>query len=229
LASDALGVRPGLERGADGWVPAGPDASAFGSSGEGDHTTHVSVVDAAGNAVATTTTVNTWYGSKWTAEGTGVLMNNDMDDFTTRPGAPNHFGLVQGVANAIEPGKRMVSTMTPTLVLDARGALRLVVGAPGGATIITSVFQVISNVVDFGMGLADAVAAPRVHHQHLPDRIDVEPNGLPLPVADALRARGHTIFERPETWGDVQAVLASPDGRLHGASDPRRGGVAIGT
>jgi gamma-glutamyltranspeptidase/glutathione hydrolase len=121
----------------------------------------------------------------------------------------------------------MLSAMTPTIVLDERGALRLVVGAPGGATIITSVFQVISNIIDYGMGLADAVAAPRVHHQHLPDLLDVEPGGLPHDVIRALEARGHDVAERAETWGDVQAVMVRDDGRLEGAADPRRGGVAL--
>jgi gamma-glutamyltranspeptidase/glutathione hydrolase len=106
--------------------------------------------------------------------------------------------------------------------------VRLVVGAPGGATIITSVFQVISNIVDHGMGLADAVAAPRVHHQHLPDRIDVEPSGLPAGVVRELEEMGHIVSERPQPWGDVQSVLVRADGRLQGAADPRRGGVALG-
>jgi gamma-glutamyltranspeptidase / glutathione hydrolase len=214
-------VGPGVERFGPGPGPGGA------ARREGDHTTHVSIIDALGNAVATTTTLNTWYGSKWVAEGTGVLLNNEMDDFTVKPGAPNHFGLVQGVANAIAPGKRMLSAMTPTLVLGERGALRLVVGAPGGATIITTVFQVISNILDHGMGLADAVAAPRVHHQHLPDRIDVEPGGVPETVVRDLEARGHAVHERPEPWGDVQAVIVNADGRLEGAADPRTGGVAL--
>jgi gamma-glutamyltranspeptidase/glutathione hydrolase len=218
-ATPSCDVGPGMGRLGGGSAPL-----AFRG---GDHTTHVSVVDTHGNAVATTTTLNTWYGSKWVAEGTGVLFNNEMDDFTLKPGAPNHFGLVQGAANAIAPGKRMLSAMTPTIVLDERGALRLVVGAPGGATIITSVFQVISNIIDYGMGLADAVAAPRVHHQHLPDLLDVEPGGLPHDVIRALEARGHDVAERAETWGDVQAVMVRDDGRLEGAADPRRGGVAL--
>src|SRR5690606_30754756 len=117
------------------------------------HTTHVSIVDGRGGAVSFTTTLNTWYGSKLVAEGTGVLLNNEMDDFTTRPGVPNHFGLVQGEANVIAPGKRMLSAMTPTIVLGPRGDLDTVVGTPGGSTIITTVFQVISNLIDHGMSL----------------------------------------------------------------------------
>ena len=235
LASQAYGAMRGKEIG-DRATPSGdvgPGVERFGGAAasaarrEGDHTTHVSVVDAQGNAVATTTTLNTWYGSKWVAAGTGVLLNNEMDDFTTKPGAPNHFGLVQGAANAIAPRKRMLSAMTPTIVLDASARLRLVLGAPGGATIITTVFQVISNVLDHGMSLADAVAAPRVHHQHLPDRIDVEPGGLPEAIARELERRGHTVHERDERWGDVQAVAVREDGRLEGVADPRRGGVAL--
>ncbi|HET9947831.1 MAG TPA: gamma-glutamyltransferase [Longimicrobiales bacterium] len=208
-------------------TPAEHVPTGLAPARDGSHTTHASIVDAEGNAVAMTTTLNTWYGSKWVAEGTGVLLNNEMDDFTLAPGAPNHFGLVQGAANAIEPGKRMLSAMTPTLVLAPRGALRLVLGAPGGATIVTSVFQVISNVLDYGMGLADAVAAPRVHHQHLPDVLDSEPGGLPAEVVSALEERGHVVREQAEPWGDVQAVAVLEGGVLEGASDPRRGGTPV--
>ena len=236
LTSPAYGALRGREIG-DRATPSGevlPGVERFRGGAaadtlrEGDHTTHVSVVDGRGNAVSTTTTLNTWYGSKWVAEGTGVLLNNEMDDFTARSGAPNHFGLVQGAVNQVAPGKRMLSAMTPAIVLDPSEALRLVLGAPGGATIITTVFQVISNVVDHAMELADAVAAPRVHHQHLPDRVDVEPNGLPVTVKAGLAARGHEVVERPEPWGDVQAVAVREDGRLEGVADPRRGGVALG-
>jgi gamma-glutamyltranspeptidase/glutathione hydrolase len=178
--------------------------------------------------VALTTTLNTWFGSKVVAAGTGVLLNNEMDDFTARPGVPNHFGLVQGEANAVAAGKRMLSAMTPTMVLDPGDELRVVLGAPGGATIITSVFQVISNLIDHGMTLADAVAAPRVHHQHLPDRIGVEPGGLPADVVDELRALGHEVKEAAEPWGDVEAVVLRADGVLEGVADPRRGGTALG-
>ena len=195
---------------------------------EGDHTTHLSVVDAAGGAVSCTTTLNTWYGSKVVAAGTGVLLNNEMDDLSARPGAPNFFGLVQGEANAVAPGKRPLSAMTPTLVLDGAGDLRLVVGTPGGATIITTVFQVVSNLLDHGMALAPAVAAPRVHHQHLPDQVWTEPGGLPGEVAEGLRALGHRVVERDEWSGDVQAVRIRADGALEGMADPRRGGVALG-
>ena len=196
---------------------------AYRSSTE---TTHLSVVDARGMAVALTTTINTWYGSKLVVPGTGVLLNNTMDDFTLRPGEPNHFGLVQGAANALAPGKRPLSAMTPTLVLDADGALELVLGTPGGSTITTTVFQVISNVVDHGMALDDAVTAPRVHHQHLPDTLRYEPGGLPARVVGALEAMGHALEVRDAPSGDVMAVRLRPDGGREAVADPRRGGVA---
>ncbi|HSR42533.1 MAG TPA: gamma-glutamyltransferase [Longimicrobiales bacterium] len=240
LASRAYGRFRASTVAADRATPSsavGPGVEAFrgegrtdptGASPEGRRTTHLSVVDARGMAVAATTTLNTWYGSKLVVPGTGVLLNNEMDDFTATPGVPNHFGLVQGEANAIEPGKRPLSAMTPTLVLDPRGELFLVVGTPGGGTIITTTMQVISNMLDHGMGLSAAVRAPRVHHQHLPDRIDVEPGGLPAEVVAQLEELGHTVRERDEPSGDVQAVLVGDDGRLEGVSDPRRGGVAAG-
>ncbi len=195
---------------------------------EGTDTTHVSIVDPGGGAASLTTTLNTWYGSKLVVEGGGFLLNNEMDDFSVVPGKPNYFGLVQGEANAIEPGKRMLSAMTPTIVLDPRGELCMVLGTPGGPTIITTVFQVISNVIDHGMTLAEAVEAPRVHHQHLPDRIESEPGGLPSGVTERLSGLGHTVQEDKEVWGDVQAIASTPDGRWIGVADPRRGGTARG-
>jgi len=197
-------------------------------------TTHFSVVDEAGNAVSVTTTINSFFGCKVTVAGAGFLLNNEMDDFSARPGFPNQFGLVQGEANAIAPGKRMLSAMTPTIVVDPEGRLLLVLGTPGGATIITNVFQQISNVVDFGMGVRQALNAPRLHHQHLPDRIEYEPGSLDPDVVAAVEAMGQTLEERfrPEDVypyiGDVQAIMRLPDGRLAGASDHRRGGAAVG-
>jgi gamma-glutamyltranspeptidase / glutathione hydrolase len=195
---------------------------------EGEHTTHYSVVDGRGNAVAVTTTINSLYGNLVTVAGAGFLLNNEMDDFAAKPGTPNQFGLVQGEANAIEPGKRMLSAMTPTLVLDPQGRVRLVTGTPGGSTIITSVAQIVSNVVDFGMDLQTAMAAPRLHHQHLPDLLRYENRGLHAPVVQQLRAMGHQIEERPGFQGDVQSILIRPDGVMVGVSDPRRGGAAVG-
>ena len=186
------------------------------------------MVDAAGNAVAVTTTLNSWFGSKVLVTGAGFVLNNEMDDFTAKPGTPNQYGLVQGAANAVGPGKRMLSAMTPTIVLDPNGELFFVTGTPGGASIITTVFQTIVNVVDYGMNVAQAVNAPRVHHQHLPDQIYYEPGGLPSNVVAELEARGHTMVERGGVSGDVEAIMVMPDGTLEAASDPRRGGAAVG-
>jgi gamma-glutamyltranspeptidase/glutathione hydrolase len=144
---------------------------------ESDHTTHFSVVDDKGNAVALTTTINELFGSAVTVTGGGFLLNDEMDDFAAKPGTPNGFGLVQGEANAIQPGKRMLSAMTPTIVLAADGSPLLVTGARGGPRIITAVFQVLTNVVDFDLPIEEAVRAPRVHHQHLPDVLYFEAGG----------------------------------------------------
>jgi gamma-glutamyltranspeptidase/glutathione hydrolase len=198
------------------------------------NTTHFSVVDADGNAVAVTTTINSFYGCKVTVTGAGFLLNNEMDDFAAKPGAPNQFGLVQGENNAIQPGKRMLSAMTPTIVAGPNGELLLVLGSPGGATIITNVFQNISNVIDYGMTLVEAVRAPRLHHQHLPDRIQYELGSLSAETIAALEAMGHTVQQRYNEdamypyIGDVQAIMRMPDGMLEGVSDPRRGGAAVG-
>ncbi|MDX1492481.1 MAG: gamma-glutamyltransferase [Longimicrobiales bacterium] len=199
----------------------GPAAS------EGENTTHYSIVDAQGMAVSVTTTINSWYGSKVTVTGAGFVLNNEMDDFAAKPGTPNQFGLVQGENNAVEPGKRMLSAMTPSIVLDPAGELLMVTGTPGGSTIITTVFQTISNVVDYGMNVVQAVNAPRVHHQHLPDQIFYEADGLSDETVAALEALGHTLVERSGVSGDVQAILMV-DGTLTAWSDPRRGGRAVG-
>jgi len=195
--------------------------------GEGENTTHYSIVDAAGNAVAVTTTINSWYGSKVTVTGAGFVLNNEMDDFAAKPGTSNQFGLVQGENNAVAPGKRMLSAMTPTVVINPAGTLRMVTGTPGGGTIITTVFQTISNVLDYGMNVVDAVNAPRIHHQHLPDQIYFEPAGLDPETIAQLQAMGHTLVERAGMSGDAQVILV--DGNILKAwSDPRRGGRAIG-
>jgi gamma-glutamyltranspeptidase/glutathione hydrolase len=195
---------------------------------EGDHTTHYSIVDGQGNAVAVTTTINSWYGSKVTVTGAGFVLNNEMDDFAAKPGTPNQFGLVQGENNAVGPGKRMLSAMTPSIVVAPSGRLRMVTGTPGGSTIITTVFQTISNVLDYGMDVVAAVDAPRVHHQHLPDQIYYEPGGLEPATVFQLREMGHTLVERGDVSGDVQAILVAADGTLTAWSDPRRGGRAVG-
>jgi gamma-glutamyltranspeptidase/glutathione hydrolase len=192
---------------------------------EGQNTTHFSVVDAQGNAVSVTTTINSGYGNKVTVTGAGFVLNNEMDDFAAKPGTPNQFGLVQGENNAIEPGKRMLSAMTPSIVLDPAGELLMVTGTPGGSTIITTVFQTISNVIDYGMDVSAAVLAPRIHHQHLPDQIFYEAGGLSPDVVSRLEAMGHRVVERGGISGDVQAIMRLPDGRLAGQSDPRRGGA----
>jgi gamma-glutamyltranspeptidase / glutathione hydrolase len=218
-ASPSTAVEPGL-----GPVPGG----RAGGRPEPEHTTHYSVVDGSGNAVAVTTTINSLYGNLVTVTGAGFLLNNEMDDFAAKPGTPNQFGLVQGEANAIEPGKRMLSAMTPTIVLGPDGRVRLVTGTPGGSTIITTVAQVVSNVVDFDMDLGSATAAPRLHHQHLPDVLRFERRGLRPEVVSALRALGHQVEERDGFQGDVQSILILPNGVLAGVSDPRRGGAAVG-
>ncbi len=200
-------------------------------------TTHYSVVDSAGNAVAVTTTINGWFGSKVVVRGAGFLLNNEMDDFTAKPGVPNQFGLVQGTANAIEPGKRMLSAMAPTLEVNPAGQTELVTGTPGGATIITTVFQIVSNHVDFGLPVRTSVDAPRFHHQNLPDTLRFENGGLDPATVAELRRRGHAVEERPGPDGDleedgftgnVESIYIAPDRTLFGASDPRREGMALG-
>jgi gamma-glutamyltranspeptidase/glutathione hydrolase len=183
-------------------------------------------VDAEGNAVSCTTTLNESYGSAVTVTGAGFLLNDEMDDFAAAPGKPNMYGLVQGEANAIAPGKRMLSAMTPSIVLDTTGQLYLVTGTPGGPRIITMVYHTISNVIDHRMPLPDAVAAPRMHHQALPDSIRVEENGFTRTTLDSLRARGHAINESGH-WGDVEAIVRTAGG-WQGVSDPRRGGGGAG-
>lgn len=198
----------------------------FDPKPEGTHTTHFSVVDSAGNAVATTTTINDGYGSGVWIPGGGFLMNDEMDDFSTQPGTPNLYGLVQGEANAIAPGKRMLSSMSPTIVLDPKGRVRMVLGAAGGPRIITVTAQVILNVVEHRMTLADALRAPRMHHQSLPDEIRVGRGEFDDSTLAGLRAMGHRIVERDEL-ANVNAILRVPGG-WHGVREPRSVGGAIG-
>ena len=208
---------------------AGPgDPLAF----ENASTTHFSVVDPRGGVVANTYTLNDSFGCGAVARGLGFLLNNEMDDFAATPNAPNMYGLVGGEANSIAPGKRMLSSMTPTIVLrvDSAGGSHpyLALGSPGGPAIITAVLQTTLNVIEFGMDLQAAVDAPRVHHQWAPDRLWLEAGGFPADVMLALRSRGHDIVERGAR-GDVQAVLLEPDGIwLRGASDARGYGLAAG-
>jgi gamma-glutamyltranspeptidase/glutathione hydrolase len=197
-------------------------------AGESTETTHYSIVDSAGTAVTVTTTLNGFLGSAVTVRGAGFVLNNEMDDFTAKPGVPNYYGLVQGEANAVRPGKRMLSAMTPALIVDRDGETRLATGTPGGSTIITTVFQVVSNMVDHGMAPQAAVNAPRVHHQHLPDLVEYERGGLRPEVVAELRRRGHDLEERGGHSGRVQSVWIGPDGLRVGASDPRTEGQALG-
>lgn len=192
---------------------------------ESEQTTHFSVVDAQGNAVSLTTTLNFSYGLGLVAEGTGVLLNNELDDFAAAPGAANAYGLTGGEANAPGPGRRPLSSMTPTLVFKD-GALELVTGSPGGSRIITIVLQMISNIVDHGLNVAEATVAPRVHHQWLPDELQVE-RGLSPDTIRLLEAKGHRVVER-NAFGSAQSIHRV-DGLWQGAADTRqRGGAALG-
>ncbi|MBF2027090.1 MAG: gamma-glutamyltransferase [Oscillatoriales cyanobacterium C42_A2020_001] len=193
---------------------------------ESNDTSHLSVVDAAGNAVSLTFTVNLGFGAGVVASGTGIVLNNEMDDFATAPGVPNAFGLVGQDANAIAPGKTPLSSMTPTIVTE-KDQLRLVVGAPGGSTIITTVLQIVLNVLVYEMDVEKAVAAPRLHHQWLPDAVIVETIGFDTLTLAELRRRGHTLQERAG-WGNAMAIFRANDGMLKGAADPRGEGAASG-
>ena len=182
-------------------------------------TTHLSVVDKDGNAVAVTTTLNGNYGSKVIIDGAGFLMNNEMDDFSAKPGVPNMFGLIGAEANSIQPGKRMLSSMTPT-ILEKDGKLFMVLGSPGGSTIITAVFQVILNVIEWGMSMSEAVAASRFHHQWLPDEIMMETKSFDDQVQEKLKMMGHKMRDI-RSIGLVDAILVTKDGKLEGGADPR--------
>lgn len=195
---------------------------------ESQQTTHYSVVDEDRMAVSVTTTLNSSFGSKVVIEGTGFLMNNQMDDFSIKPGVPNIYGLVGGEANSIQPGKRMLSSMCPT-ILTRDGKLLMVLGTPGGSTIITTVLQVIMNVIDHDMDIQEAVDAPRIHHQWLPDVVYYERRGLPVDVLENLGRMGYHTQELQGYNGDVQAIMVDPQtGMLLGASDPRGEGKAVG-
>jgi gamma-glutamyltranspeptidase/glutathione hydrolase len=192
---------------------------------ESDQTTHYSVMDGEGNVISTTYTINFSYGTGLTAAGTGILLNNEMDDFSAKPGVPNAYGLIGGEANAIEPAKRPLSSMTPTIVLKD-GAPFLVTGSPGGSRIITTVLQLIMNVVDHGMNIAEATMTPRIHHQWLPDELRVE-EGISPDTARLLEALGHTVSVQ-SSMGSTQSIMETGD-TLYGYSDTRRrGSLTIG-
>ena len=197
---------------------------------ESDETTHFTVVDAEGNAVANTYTLNNSYGSAVVAKGTGVIMNDEMDDFAAKPGVPNLYGLIQGERNSVAPHKRPLSAMTPTFVLRKDGSFWFTVGSPGGPTIINTVLDVITNVIDYNMNIQQAIDAPRIHHQWLPDELVYEPYGLSGDTQKALIARGHRLVDKPRYLGDCEGIMIeAKSGMRLGATDPRRSdGTAVG-
>ena len=196
---------------------------------ESEETTHFTVVDVQGNAVANTYTLNDSFGSGVVAKGTGIFMNNEMDDFAAKPGTPNLYGLIQGERNAVAAGKRPLSAMTPTFVLRKDGSLWFTTGSPGGPTIINTVLLVITNVIDYKMNIQQAIDAPRIHHQWLPDQLVFEPYGLSGDTQKALLARGHK-FAKPTYLGNAEGIMIEEKtGVRLGASDPRRSdGLAVG-
>ncbi|MEX2284046.1 MAG: gamma-glutamyltransferase [Gemmatimonadota bacterium] len=227
LLSEAYAARQRATISPDRATPSSAIRPGLGEIAESDQTTHFSVVDARGNAVGLTTTINELFGSAVTVTGAGFLLNDEMDDFTSKPGVPNLFGLVQGEANAIAPEKRMLSAMTPLIVMDQSGRPLLITGARGGPRIISAVFQIISNVVDYDLPLDRALGAPRIHHQHLPDELYFEKEGLTPETRAALEKLGHKVVERSAYIGAAPTLLRRGNVWL-GAADPRSGGAAVG-
>ncbi len=207
-------------------VSSSPSPSSPRLRYESPETTHINVVDEQRNAVSLTFTVNYGFGSGVVASGTGILLNDEMDDFAAAPGVPNAFGLVGNEANAIAPRKTPLSSMTPTIITE-NNRLRMAVGAPGGGTIITQVLQVILNVLEYNMDAGAAVSVPRIHHQWLPDELRTEPWGLDAVTVQDLRRRGQNIKETTP-WGNGNAIVVTPDGTLEGAADPRGEGSPRG-
>jgi len=201
-------------------------AGTFSRRAESDQTTHFSIVDRGGNAVSVTTTLNGAFGSCVVVDGAGFLLNNEMDDFSAKPGTRNLYGLLGGQANAIEPGKRMLSSMTP-IIVEKHGKLYAVIGSPGGSTIITSVLQTFLNLVEFDMTMQQAVSAPRVHHQWYPDSIRTDPGALPDSTLQQLRQMGHQVYVTTPI-GRVDAIRVLPGGQFEGGADPRGDDRAIG-
>ena len=189
---------------------------------ESEETTHYSVVDRWGNAVSVTTTLNGKYGNGIVVDGAGFLLNNEMDDFSIKPGHPNAYGLVGNEANSIEPKKRMLSSMSPTIIENPEGNLFLVLGTPGGSTIITTIAQIIVNIIDFRMNIEDATQAPRFHHQWLPDVIFYEKNGFPLETLDELQRRGYKVKEK-NSIGEANCIQVNSQDIKFSSSDARRG------
>jgi len=213
------GIGPRASLSTDFSIQSAPD-------GEGKETTHYSIIDKEGNAVAVTYTLNDSYGSKLVVRDAGFLLNNEMDDFSIKPGHPNLYGLIGAEANAIEGGKRMLSSMAPTIVLRG-GETYLVLGTPGGSTIITTIAQILIDMIDFGMSLEAAVGAPRFHHQWLPDSIAVEDGALAADLRSSLIRKGHRIENRDDSIGNVQAIIRDGSSAC-GMSDPRGEGSAGG-